>query len=111
MFFKNIIEKCKSNRRGYHLFKECDKFNRDWIYLMSCLDICNKKSETYCLRNLIKTESDYNIIKCKIQIPFGLLKDDLLKLKPYIEESLECKFECDNIVKNNCVCAEFKLID
>ena len=101
---KRYFKICKLN-------KECGKFIGDWKYLMSSLEIQNKKLETYTLRNVIREEKDFNGIICKIQIPFGLLREDLLELRPYIEESLDCKFECDDNARNNCVYAKFKYID
>ena len=97
--------------KKYNNIKENYKFMNDWIYLMECLGVYNKKFETYTLRNLQREGDDFEGFKCIIQIPFGLLKSKLLDLKPYIEENLDCKFECESNPRNNFVCAEFKFIN
>ena len=103
--------KLKSFYKKTMQYKEVYKFTNDWMHLLASLGVQNKKVETYTLRNIERIErSDFNGIKCRIQIPFGLLREGLIELKPYIEEAFDCVFECGENVRNNYVSVEFKFI-
>lgn len=88
----NITEIFDKFKENYRLRNKISKLINQWKEIMSQTNTYNQEFLTFTLSHI--QEKDYGF-KCRIYAPYGLSFDMLEKLKPIIENNLNCMFLYD----------------